>query len=300
MTPADKTDSRHPFSADIIKEEFDIIKKNYPGEIEDILYVNSADICAWGELLKKNGYKAACWITGTDEYNVYKKMSAKVPEYEEHNKKGYDCKDAYTKSFYVEEVQRDDEAISATKVRQALKDDNKELYISYMPKGTDVLYNKFREIIIKESKYNKTQVKRGMKSLTQFIKESLVQENYSEKEFKALYKAIEDKDATKLIDFVEKSYRRRQDGDIYDSIEKLNQDEYCTICAIDKTGKEVVIATKEYEDWLVAYVWGKDKIQYTQTSKLEMIDKNWKSWYLNEYDDKLEWSIMKNVDNYIE
>lgn len=148
LTTQYKTDARHPFEANVIKKEFDIIKRQYKDEIIDILYVTSADICAWGELLKKEGYRAAVWLTGSDEYKMYKSMAMKVPEYEEHNKKGYDCKDAYTKSFWVEDIPRNmEDGISGTKVRKALKDDDFEEYKRMMPKGTEKLYNTLRDIV---------------------------------------------------------------------------------------------------------------------------------------------------------
>ena len=82
-TPEEKVDTRHPFNDYLMKKEFDLIKSNYKNEIEDVLYVKSADICAWGELLKQNGYQASVWLTGSDEYKIYKSMSMNVEKYEE-------------------------------------------------------------------------------------------------------------------------------------------------------------------------------------------------------------------------
>ena len=153
LTPKEKVDSRHPFDSELMKEEMEMIKSNYK-EIEDILYVKSADICAWGELLKENGYQAAVWITGSDEFNFYKGMAIKVPEYEEKNRDNRDCKGAYTKSFYVEEVKRNETStddfistISGTKVRESLKNDDRELFKKMMPTGVYVLFDKFKEAL---------------------------------------------------------------------------------------------------------------------------------------------------------
>ena len=131
-TPEEKVDTRHPFNDDLMKKEFDLIKSNYKNEIEDVLYVKSADICAWGELLKQNGYQASVWLTGSDEYKIYKSMSMNVEKYEEHNRDNRDFKDACSKSFYVEEIERSENSdfisgISGTKVRQSLLDNDKEL-----------------------------------------------------------------------------------------------------------------------------------------------------------------------------
>lgn len=151
-TPQDKVDSRHPFSDDVMKEEWDLIKKNYVDEIEDVFYVKSADICAWGELLKEKGYQASVWLTGSDEYKMYKMMAMKVPEYEEKNRDNRDIKGAYAQSFYVEEIERTEDkdfvsSISGTKVRQALLDGDEDLFTKMMPKGADKYFDKFKEAV---------------------------------------------------------------------------------------------------------------------------------------------------------
>ena len=186
LTTKDKVDTRHPFDADLMKDELELLKKNYSSEIEDIMYVKSADICAWGEMLKQKGYQASVWLTGSDEFAMYKGMAIKVPEYEEHNKNNYDCKDAYTKSFYVENIKRSDDndfisSISGTKVRQALLDNDKELFIKMMPKGADKYFDKFKEAVENAPEPNKKLskkkiMKEGMKSLFDYVNEDVKQE----------------------------------------------------------------------------------------------------------------------------
>lgn len=182
LTTKDKVDTRHPFDADLMKDELELLKKNYSSEIEDILYVKSADICAWGEMLKQKGYQASVWLTGSDEFAMYKGMAIKVPEYEEHNRDNRDFKDACTKSFYVEEIERSNDgdfvsSISGTKVRQALLNDDKELFTKMMPKGADKYFDKFKEAVENapepKKKTTKKKVKEGMKSLKKYILEAL-------------------------------------------------------------------------------------------------------------------------------
>ena len=181
-TPNDKVDTRHPFNDDLMKKEFELVKKNYKNDIEDVLYVSSADICAWGELIKKSGYKASVWLTGSDEFNMYKSMAIKVPEYEEHNRNNKDCKDAYTKSFYVEEIERTEDkdfvsSISGTKVRQSLLDGDKELFGKMMPKGMEQYFDEFKEKVENapesKKKPSKKNVKEGMISLKDYILENM-------------------------------------------------------------------------------------------------------------------------------
>lgn len=204
-TPDDKVDTRHPFNDDLMKKEFELVKKNYKDDIEDVLYVSSADICAWGELIKKSGYKASVWLTGSDEFSFYKGMAIKVPEYEEHNRNNKDCKDAYTKSFYVEEIERTEDkdfvsSISGTKVRQSLLDGDKELFTKMMPKGADKYFDEFKEKVEnapepkkKESKKSlKNKIKENMKSIKDFILESKAPNKISTFGKKKLTKYIDD------------------------------------------------------------------------------------------------------------
>lgn len=186
LTTKDKVDTRHPFDADLMKDELELLKKNYSSEIEDILYVKSADICAWGEMLKQKGYQASVWLTGSDEFAMYKGMAIKVPEYEEKNRDNRDFKGACTKSFYVEEIERTDDgdfisSISGTKVRQALLNNDKELFTKMMPKGADKYFDKFKEAVENapepKKRTTKKKVKEGMRSLKDYIFEKNIKIN---------------------------------------------------------------------------------------------------------------------------
>ncbi len=188
-TPKEKIDNRHPFEDELMKKEFNEIKKAYSNDIEDILYVKSADICAWGEQIKQNGYQASVWLTGSDEYEFYNGMASKVPEYEIKNRDNRDCKDAYTKSFYVEKIQRNETStdfvstISGTKVRNAIKNNDKELFKKMMPKGADKYFDEFREALLNAPepapKKRKTKTLKeyfndySNINISQYIKESL-------------------------------------------------------------------------------------------------------------------------------
>lgn len=151
-TPPNKVDIRHPFNDELLFSELKLIKENYSSSIEDIIYVKSADICAWGELLKQHGYQASVWLSGSDTYEIYKQMAIRVPDYEISNRNNYDCKNAYTKSFYVENIERNDNdfvsSISGTKVRESLLNNDKESFMSMMPEGTEIFFEEFRKAII--------------------------------------------------------------------------------------------------------------------------------------------------------
>lgn len=178
-TPSEKVDSRHPFSDDLMEKEFDIIKNKYKNDIEDILYVKSADICAWGELIKKHGYQASVWLTGADEYEFYKSMALKVPEYVIKNRNNYDCAGAYTSSFYVERIERNDKSddfvstISGTKVRRSLIDNDMDVFKSMMPDGVDRFFNEFREAIVNVPERKKSTSRRG-RTLSEYLNDNIL------------------------------------------------------------------------------------------------------------------------------
>jgi len=104
----------------------------------------------------------------------------KIAHYEETTDR--DFKDACTKSFYLENVERFDDgddfiaSISGTKVRNAISTDDKETFKKMMPKGTDVLFDDFKlalETAPKEPEKKKRKVKEQMKPLKDFINEKI-------------------------------------------------------------------------------------------------------------------------------
>lgn len=133
-----KFDSKHPFSDDLIKKEIDTCL-NDKDFYQDIIWVKNAAIDKIGEELVKKGYSAHLWGCGTDREKMYKSMAS--------NKKY--LKD-FQDDFKVFVVERDEtssaiDGISATKVRQAIKDDDKVAFVKMMPDGAQKLFNEFKE-----------------------------------------------------------------------------------------------------------------------------------------------------------
>lgn len=150
-----KFDNKHPFSDELISKELEIIEKNYPA-IAGRIYVKSANI-EWAlQDLHKEGFEPLLWGCGTDRYEAYKKQADK-----------YAPRNDALPEFDVYEVKRGDEDISATKVREAIKNDDIETYKKMMPKGTDKIFDEFKDQLnnIKESK--------KWISLTNYINENL-------------------------------------------------------------------------------------------------------------------------------
>lgn len=149
-----KIDKRHPFPDEVIQKEIKIIKKDAPHLIKDIIYVKSADILAFGEQLHQKGYEPILWLTGTDRLPQYTRMATNYKE-----------KAGFVDEFTTFEIKRTDEDISATKVREAIQQNDLTTYKLLMPEHTDKMFDTFRNELL--------QVKEGMQSLASFIKESI-------------------------------------------------------------------------------------------------------------------------------
>ena len=137
-----KFDSKHPFSDELIKKEIDTCLKG-KDFYQDIIWIKNAAIDKIGEELAKKDYSAHLWGCGTDRAKSYERMAT--------NKKY--LKD-FPDDFKVFVVDRDEtssavDGISATKVRQAIKDDDKATFVKMMPDGAQKLFNEFKEELSK-------------------------------------------------------------------------------------------------------------------------------------------------------
>lgn len=137
-----KFDSKHPFSDELIKKEIDTCLKG-KDFYQDIIWIKNAAIDKIGEELAKKDYSAHLWGCGTDRAKSYERMAT--------NKKY--LKD-FPDDFKVFVVDRDEtssavDGISATKVRQAIKDDDKVTFVKMMPDGAQKLFNEFKEELSK-------------------------------------------------------------------------------------------------------------------------------------------------------
>ena len=120
-TPDNKVDVKHPFPSSMLLPLYqDLFKKN--NMIEDIILVKNADIVKIGEELYNRGYQIQSWSCGTDRFDNYDKMAKKYAE-----------KAHLSDDYQTLEIKRSDEDISATKVRQAILDDDYKAFASLTP-----------------------------------------------------------------------------------------------------------------------------------------------------------------------
>jgi nicotinic acid mononucleotide adenylyltransferase len=122
-----KTDARHPFSTQLLWPAFKELVNDYE-EIQDIALVKCADIVKIKEILEKKDYEIVSFTCGTDRYNMYKKMCNR-----------------YAPEIKVIEIQRSDDDISATQVRNSIKMDNKKTFEKLTPAPIHKIYDKLKK-----------------------------------------------------------------------------------------------------------------------------------------------------------
>lgn len=120
----EKVDEKHPFPSSLILPLYNEAFKDNK-MIEKFVLVKNANIVEIGEMLYNEGYEIASWTCGTDRIESYQKMASKYAE-QSH----------LSSDFKMIEIKRGDEDISATKVRQALLDDDKKTFNKMTPFGS--------------------------------------------------------------------------------------------------------------------------------------------------------------------
>ena len=145
-TPEEKVDEKHPFPSSMLLPLYKNLFE-HDSNVLDIILVKNADIVKIGEAFAEKGYKICSWTCGTDRIQAYSRMSSKYKE-----------QAGLADDFEMIEIHRTDEDISATKVRQALLDDDKKTFINLTPKVSlssymkQDIYNTLREQIVKVMK----------------------------------------------------------------------------------------------------------------------------------------------------
>lgn len=122
-TPEAKVDARHPFPSTILLPLYqDLFGGSQNDHIIDVVLVKNADIVKAAEILRDKGYEIGSWSCGTDRVESYSKMAEK-----------YADKAGLPDTFEVLEIKRGDDDESATKLRQALRDDDKKTFLKMFP-----------------------------------------------------------------------------------------------------------------------------------------------------------------------
>lgn len=161
-TPDNKVDERHPFPTSML---IPWIEKMMHGgsHIQDYVLVKNADIAKIAEALHDKGYELASWTCGTDRYPAYSRQC-----------KGYWEKVGLPEEPKCIEVKRGDDDVSATKAREALKNNDEKAYDKLMT--SDWRFSTFTQFRHQLLKVVENQNRYNMKPLTEYMMEALKQE----------------------------------------------------------------------------------------------------------------------------
>lgn len=158
-----KTDNRHPFSNDLVEQCIDasFTDKEKSKYLADIPYmkVKNANIVEIGQMLYDNNLEPVLLACGPDRYNSYKKM-ADNPKYRDMGKLPDD--------FDVIVLDRDENSVSGTLTRKAIKDDDIES-INKMTDYSKNLTKQSFDILIGELKERINMVSEELCNLNEYI-----------------------------------------------------------------------------------------------------------------------------------
>lgn len=128
-----KPDQRHPFLTDMLWKAFQKLKSKY---VAGVIRVSNADLVKNIELLRKDGFEPVTWTCGTDRIDSYKKF---VTNYGEQI--------GLAPNFEVFEIPRTYSDISATAVRNAIRDGNQAEFERMTPTEFHSLYFKLKKAL---------------------------------------------------------------------------------------------------------------------------------------------------------
>lgn len=137
-----KGDEKKPFKGELQDEMLKILRDAYPSLILDCIYLNGANIFEITDKCRERGYEPVSWTCGTDRSAAYMAMFSKYSDRYE-----YDKKLNLSPNFEVVTLNRDDDNISATRVREALKSGNKTEFEAMMPKALYCLFDDMRKVL---------------------------------------------------------------------------------------------------------------------------------------------------------
>ncbi len=157
-TPESKLNDKHPFPSDLIIYNNDI-KEEWFGGFAPVM---NADIGKIAKACRGIDFEPVLWTCGTDRVKSYEKQC--IEKYIEM----YDL----DPSIRVNEIKRTDDDISASKVRECIKQDDFKGYCDLMPKWSWKKFEEYKGYIqIKENNIFK-----GMRNISDFINEAKIYE----------------------------------------------------------------------------------------------------------------------------
>ena len=133
-------DPKHPFTGEVQDEMLERLESAYPDVIAGIKYVKNAFIESWVLVAKDLGLEPVSWTCGNDRIDAYRSMVEKHGE-----------KYGLPADFEVHLVDRADDNISATSVRECLENGDREGFMRQMPDCLHDMYDEMRAVMVGET-----------------------------------------------------------------------------------------------------------------------------------------------------
>ena len=130
-------DSKHPFAGKVQDDMYERLAAENPDLIADVAYVKNAFIEPWVLAAKERGLEPVSWTCGTDRHASYESMVQKHGQ-------NYGLSPEF-KVFFLD---RADDNISATNVRECLVNDDKEGFMKQMPECLWDMYDEMRNVLV--------------------------------------------------------------------------------------------------------------------------------------------------------
>lgn len=130
-------DDKHPFMGNVQDEMCEKLKAAHPDLIADVAYVKNAFIEPWVLAAKERDLKPVSWTCGNDRIDSYTNMVQKHGE-----------KYGLSPEFQVYLVDRADDNISATSVRESILMGNEEKFKAEMPECLWDMYGEMRQVMV--------------------------------------------------------------------------------------------------------------------------------------------------------
>lgn len=133
-------DDKHPFTGQIQDKMYEILQESHPDLIAGTKYVKNAFIEGWAIAAKELGLEPVSWTCGTDRFESYENMVQK------HGQRY-----GLNPEFKVYCLDRADDNISASSVRECLINGNKEGFESQMPQCLWPMYDEMRQVMVSDT-----------------------------------------------------------------------------------------------------------------------------------------------------
>ena len=130
-------DDKHPFRGEVQDEMLNKVEEANPDVVAGVKYVKNAFIEAWVLAAKDLGFEPVSWTCGNDRIDSYRSMVEKHGE-----------KYGLNPEFQVYLVDRADDNISASAVRECLINGDKEGFMKQMPECLWDMYDEMRQVMV--------------------------------------------------------------------------------------------------------------------------------------------------------